>query len=357
MRTRFGIGMVAAGALLAGGTAAVAQEGCPSGRAPFGSVGIGLFQCPGGSCSINIRDVREGEVGGLRHSFSTEPRLRRIGPPGNTVLREGDVLVAVDDKLITSREGGARLGGLRPGEDVKLTIRRDGRELDAWLTAERSCRYPGLEVGRETGVRGRGFTYSTAVSPSLRRDSIHGLTLSNDTLWTRYSLLDRVWSAFSDSVVFETRPDSLVWGPWVSPEGTVSSDIVWPTDQALAYAEPNLTPLAFLSTTTRPEVEFGVAISCGECGWRRSGGRLRFVTGEFPVVDAVETGGPAADAGLAVGDLLISIDGHPIPSDEGGRRLGALEAGERVTFEVRRGDRILEVSIVPRQASGNRLRM
>lgn len=352
-RTRFGIGVVVAGGLLAGATAAAAQEGCPLGRAPYGSLGIGLFQCPGGSCSINMHDVSRGELGPMRHSFSTEPRLRNIGPPGSSVLRDGDVLVAIDGKLITSVEGGARLGGLRPGEDVRLTIRRDGREIDAWLTAERSCRYPGLEVGQAAGLSGRGLTYSMALLP----DSVHGFTLSNDTTWTRYSLLDRVWSAHSDSLAYGITTDSLRWGPLVFPEGTVSSDIVWPSNQAVTFAEPSLTPFGLFSTTTRPQVEFGVAISCGECGWRRSGGRLRFVTGEFPVVDAVEAGGPAAQAGLAVGDVLISIDGHPIPSDEGGRRLGALEAGERVTLEVRRGDRILEVSIAPREASGSRLRM
>jgi S1-C subfamily serine protease len=354
MRTRFGTSVLVAGGLLAGATMAAAQEGCPSGRAPYGSLGIGLYQCPGGSCSINMRDLKEGEPGPMRHSFSTEPRLRDIGPPGSSVLRDGDVLVAVDGRLITSVEGGARLGGLRPGEDVRLTIRRDGRQIDAWLTAERSCRYAGLEVGRGVGLPGSGLTYTTAVRPAVRLDSIHGVTLSNDTLWTRYSLqeADRVWSVYTDSLA----PDSLRWGPLTFPEATVSSELAW-ADQAVTFAEPALSPFGLFSTATRPQVEFGVAISCGECGWRRSGSRVRFVTGEFPVVDAVEAGGPAAQAGLAVGDVLISIDGYPIPSDEGGRRLGALEAGERVTLEVRRGDRILEVSIAPREASGTRLRM
>ncbi|HUH13087.1 MAG TPA: PDZ domain-containing protein, partial [Longimicrobiales bacterium] len=54
---------------------------------------------------------------------------------------------------------------------------------------------------------------------------------------------------------------------------------------------------------------------------------------------AVEEGGPAWRAGLRAGDRLLRIDGHELTSPEGGKALGALAPGQRVTWTYARGGR------------------
>ena len=88
-----------------------------------------------------------------------------------------------------------------------------------------------------------------------------------------------------------------------------------------------------------------------------SGPLAAFRTSEFPVIESVEKDGPADRAGLLPGDILYSVEGSPITSRDGGAALGRLAPGESVTLEIRRGDRILEVTVTPREASGRRQRM
>jgi serine protease Do len=58
-------------------------------------------------------------------------------------------------------------------------------------------------------------------------------------------------------------------------------------------------------------------------------------------VESVEPGGPAASAGLQNGDLIVSVDGKAVSSNEDLRRvLRDMEGGAKVTVEVlRKGDR------------------
>jgi putative serine protease PepD len=104
-------------------------------------------------------------------------------------------------------------------------------------------------------------------------------------------------------------------------------------------------------------VEFGVELSCGDCGWRRGVPGAVFQTGVFPAIESVEKDGPADRAGLLPGDVMISVEGVPITATEAGRRLGALEPSEAVTLEIRRGDRIIQVTLTPREATRRRQRM
>lgn len=335
IHTRRGAAWTAVAALIAAGPAAAQQ--CPGGQPAYGSIGVGRYECVGGSCSINLR---RGEV--YAHTFSTEPRLHDIDQsgPGADLLRDGDVLVAVDGKLITTAEGGRRLGGLAPGQDVKLTLRRGGRELNAWLTTRSSCRLPRLDV--VSGSRA-GLAYTMA------GDSTHAwgyAMVPGDSAWHSAIIgADSTWSGHF------FPPDSLfsgfVYGDSIAPGFAVTTGDAWVAGFGEGFGG---------GRAASPAVEFGVELTCGECGWRRSFQGLAFVTEQFPVVAAIEKGGPADAAGLAVGDLLLTVDGLAITSSEAGRRLGSLEAGERIVLEVRRGDRIVDVSIAPRESGERRQR-
>src|SRR5215218_9074607 len=77
-----------------------------------------------------------------RYRFGTEPRISGIRGPGAGRLREGDVLVAVDGRLITTDQAGDRLANVRRGERVRISVRRGGRVESYDITAGERCLRP-----------------------------------------------------------------------------------------------------------------------------------------------------------------------------------------------------------------------
>jgi hypothetical protein len=114
---------------------------CAGGIPRTATLGIGLLQCVGGSCTLNAPDGA-----GRAHDFSTEPRVWRLDAPAAGVLRDGDQILAVDGALITTRDGGRRLANLRAGTSVALRIRRGGSEMRISLTPRAGCNTPSLAV-------------------------------------------------------------------------------------------------------------------------------------------------------------------------------------------------------------------
>lgn len=116
---------------------------CEGGVPRTATLGIGLLQCVGGSCTLNARDG-DGRV----HDFSTEPRVWRLEADGPSagVLRDGDQILAVDGALITSRDGGRRLANLRAGVPVALRIRRGRAQMRVLVTPRPGCNTPVLAV-------------------------------------------------------------------------------------------------------------------------------------------------------------------------------------------------------------------
>jgi S1-C subfamily serine protease len=66
------------------------------------------------------------------------------------------------------------------------------------------------------------------------------------------------------------------------------------------------------------------------------------------VVAAVDPGSPAARAGIASGDVITAIDGHPTPTTAAlSRLIGTHKPGQVVSVSVstQRGTRILKVTL------------
>ncbi|MES1243296.1 MAG: PDZ domain-containing protein [Acidobacteriota bacterium] len=126
------------------------------------------------------------------------------------------------------------------------------------------------------------------------------------------------------------------------------------TAPALQRDRVPLPSLRNLRTAPAP-VDFGMEIDCGSCGWRYAeDGGVIFQTADPPVVVSVAPGGPAEDAGLRPGDILLQVERQSIASPAGAGWLGRLRPGDSVTLGVGRGGSLRSVEIVPRRPSPRR---
>jgi C-terminal processing protease CtpA/Prc len=88
------------------------------------------------------------------------------------------------------------------------------------------------------------------------------------------------------------------------------------------------------------------------------------------VVQALTPGGPAEEAGLQAGDIIVSFNGEPIgrpagrgdeegesPSDRLMERASALKEGDRVTLEVKRGNETKTIVVTARKLYGSRVKV
>lgn len=138
--------------LLALPSVVLAQErSCPDGRAPAGDLGIRAVRCvgPSASCSISV----EGEDGVRRHVFAVEPIVDAVtaSPAGADGLRRGDILVAIDGRLITTRDGGRYLANLPVDRSVTLVVRRDGKLRELKIRTVEGCGIRSLSVTTGAG--------------------------------------------------------------------------------------------------------------------------------------------------------------------------------------------------------------
>ena len=93
-------------------------------------------------------------------------------------------------------------------------------------------------------------------------------------------------------------------------------------------------------------------LECGDCGWRTGADGLpSWYSPTLPKVRSVEPGGPADQAGIKPGDLLLGIDQRSFSGGSAGRYLGKLRSGQKVTLEVQRGTEKRSVAITPQDGS------
>ena len=64
-------------------------------------------------------------------------------------------------------------------------------------------------------------------------------------------------------------------------------------------------------------------------------------------ITTVESNSPAAEAGMQVGDILITAAGKPVQTSDDVMRATALSAGEPVIYRVRRGTETLDLTATP----------
>ena len=280
-------------------------ETCPDGRAPVGKLGIEDLRCSSGHCLRGFAF----EGGRLITTFTTEPRVQTLAPPADAVLEPGDVIVAVDGKLSTTREAAERLARVEPGDRVRLRIRRDGTEREVTITAIASC----------DRIRHRVF----ALDPEAQRR------------WSE--AMERLGERFVGS--FDWEGLSRAWeGVQVPLEG-------------FDFEFDTLDFRFDMLRGVEPPFELGLELTCGFfCGWRKDEDGEPVWHGQHPPkVARVVEGGPADRAGLRASDVLLLLDGHSFVGEEGGRALGRLAPGRALTLQyLKGGETLATTTITPR---------
>lgn len=258
-----------------------AARECPAGGRAVGDLGYTRLSC---NCTLYLDEAAPERT---RWQFNSEPTIEaiRAGGPADGKLEAGDVVVAIDDRLITTREAGRRFAQATPGDPVRLTIRRDGRELTVDVI-------PDLDCPPNVDVTGTGVEVTPAPPPPGR----------------------------PPRVVAMPRP----------PEAPTA-------------AAPALPPVADLL----PAGWFGLSIRCSECGMSQSD-RNEAPVWNFsspPTIESVEPGSPADRAGIREGDRITHIDGRAITTPEAGAQFGGVQPGQRVTFRIQRDGETRDVAV------------
>lgn len=285
------------------GLAAQAERlSCSTGQ-PVGSLGITGIKCD--RCQF----YTNGEV--HRAVFWTEPTIEALNAKikAAAVLKPGDVLVAVDGQLITTKEGSARFSDLPASGNVTLRIRRDGQLRDMSVPVTAVC--PSAKGAEAPKVAGRPLP---AMAPPPRLPA-------------------------------KGTPERLVPPPPMEALSPAApAGVPLPAPAKSAPPPPPPAPDAML-----PRAELGFAFSCRCTYESRDGGRWTFP--EPPVVFGVSAGAGEA-AGLRQGDRILEVNGKDITTPDGARAFGAIRPGDHPRWTVERdGKQAVVVTVARKQAT------
>lgn len=256
---------------------------CGADEIAVASFGLSGLECR--NCTLYDSD----DPGVTRWEFRSEPTILGIKPdgPAEGRLRAGDVIVAIDGHLITTREGGRRIAQPEAGRAAAFRIRRDSREMEASVTPSIECRpAPYRRVG-VAGVVSTGRAGRVAVTAPVRTRSID-----------------------ADSV-----------------QVTKGVMTVYPIEgRTLSVGQ------------LMPRGKLGISLSCEGCSVQLVDDSTRIWSfSKPPTVVSVEAGSPAAVTGILSGDRIVTVEGVAITTETGGRIFGAVKPGERVQLGIVRG--------------------
>lgn len=313
--------------------AAASQVECAGGAARA-DLGISGFDCQG-DCTLTL-DARGRE---RFWSFSVEPRLTGVTPgsPADGILRAGDALVAIDGALITTAEGGRRYASLEPGQEVRVRFRRNGRLGEATLRAQAVC--PPAPPPTPQAVPAPPVEAQIPSPRPIVGRLVPAVPIP-DVLVER----EAVRVAVAPRVVVEV-PDSALR---VAVDARV---VVQVPDTSLvprAQIEGQHVELTRVQVGV-PEGRLGISFSCRPpcTGTLRGDVRIWEFSGPVEVI-GVDPGGPADEAGIAMGDQITAVDGKRIDSAEGGEAFSRMSPGKPVELTVvRRSGREERLTVVP----------
>lgn len=258
-------GLVCLLAPLAAQPLATSQD-CPESQWSF--FGAEALHCPGGICTYSAASGDE-----ARFRLSTQPWLRAVEDRVAPGIREGDVLVAVNDLPVTTPGGGTALANLAPSAIARLTVQRGARRLEIEARPEQRCGAPLMLVGT--------------------------------------SLLERSEHRHRHVDDHSAEP----WSSAATREGLL-----------IDHSKP------FRTRGSALDLSLGMVLHCSRCTLETDA--KRWSIDDYPEIVQVTPGGVAEESGLQVGDRLVSISGRDLQSQRGGELLFAPpDADFRLRYE------------------------
>lgn len=316
-----------------GATAAGARSGFGK---PLRALGIKSISC---SCS----QVSSSDTDVVMWTFSFEPKINRVVRDGPSYgkLKPGDQIVAIDGYLITTVEGGRRFSRIAPGEPVVLTVRRGSQTRDETITPDLRGEETPLVVGLEEGERGE--------EAQRLSEKVEALSRLSEERASELEILQRRFDGTRKKIIIPLeRLRRLEEHP------LVRRGMRLPELPALPEL-PELPELPALPDIPRiddfmPPGSFGFALSFHGSIKTGKGHDPEWRFEEPPEIHTIEPDGPADEAGLQSGDVLLRIDGVALDTEEGGRRFSDVRPGQSVEWTIRRDgkERTVEVEAVER---------
>ncbi|HSR54303.1 MAG TPA: PDZ domain-containing protein [Acidobacteriota bacterium] len=292
----------------------------------FLAVPMAAQPCPGGDDQVAYTGVISLEADSIRIStydgpdgrrqrdiwFGQEPIVGSVAKdsPAWGKLRAGDIIVAVNGRFITTREAGTALVHPQSDETLTLRLRRRGREMEVALTPRMVCPDQ-VEV-----------PIARLAAPPPPAPPAPPAPPSSPT------------------------PPSPPEMPSQAPPAPPRPSVVELPPVPPAPPAPPAVP-----SPPRPPVlaRMGFGFECEDCSLSTNNGVSRFRFGQHPRIYSVEPGGPAAQAGLRRGDVVLAVDGHDLTSQEGAERFAQVQPGQTVTLRYRRGDQTSSVELTAQE--------
>lgn len=277
-------------------------------------LGIENFSC---NCTMSFGSATTPR----QFEFRSEPivlGVMRRGPSFG-LLERGDAITHIDGVSILTAEGGRRFASITPGDDVNLTIRRNGRTMKVSLRASEAsglmytpAPVAGYAIGWDDGVVAP--TPAVPAAPSRRPG----------------------YTPRAPRAPEAVQPGLPAEPAWPGVAATAITPGVW-------VGTPAVAPISML-----PRGWYGFSVRCNGCGWssERSDDRPTWESADIPEVAMVDPQSPAARAGIRTGDRITHIDGVSITSSEGARRFGSPDPGQKVRLTIRRGKSTLHRDLV-----------
>jgi hypothetical protein len=340
--TRFRI----ANALMASmiSSAAAQSDGYRGCARPVAEAALGLTTIECLQCSVHSSGADRWV------EYGAEPVVRGARPGGP--IQSGDVLVAIDGRLITTVAGGLRLAHVALFHPTVLTVRRGGQRIDVSVTPIAGCAFS-LAVESVVKSVGGGLAALAAARGDSGRQSY---TVRLET--PGHFRFVPVGNPESDTIQFHFENDTLtgkplqpftrngdtlrysmhgasVFGPW--GQGVMLTDsaggnfVNGAGDQRAARGWTGFTIFCFACTADSS-----------------SKGRMVVHFAKSPQVAGVDRGSAAEAAGLRYGLFIREIDGLDLTTPAGARRFSSLQPGDRVHFTLETGYPVRRIEVVLR---------
>lgn len=247
--------------------------------------------------------------------------------------------------------------------DAITVYLNDGTEYDAELIGSDSIK--DLAVIKITG---NGFTYANYGDSSTLRigESVFAIGNALGTLSNTYTTGSI--SGINRNVSIEGRPMTLLQTDAAINHGNSGGALFRTSDGSLigivnAKSDGSgieglgfAIPIDLAGDIASDLINYGyvtgrpyLGISTIDTTLYGSGGFFYAPRYTFPKVTSVAEGSPAADAGIQVNDIIVSVDGQTISSsDDLYIAISGFESGSNVTLKVLRNNRYIEIEVTIR---------